>query len=181
VFDDPRAGGRPIYFSDVIVARGSNAKAFDDLGGTVWAYNDRASLSGWYCLLVQLAARGLDLDFFGGCVPSGSHLASIDAVASGMVEAAAVDSNALAQRVRADPDIGRRIRVLETWGPHPIQPVVASTRLSSSLQAGVASALLAIAPVVEIGLVGFRQVDESFYEAERERLSQASTDVPARR
>ena len=181
VFDDPRARGLPVYFADVIVGRTHKARTFDDLGGTSWAYNDRASLSGWYCMLDQLSRRGLGLDFFGDCVASGSHLASIDAVAKGTVDAAAVDSNVLAHRLRAEPAVGRRIRVLETWGPFPIQPVVGASRLPLSLHAGLAAALLTIAPVTEAGLRGFAPVDEAFYEAERERLSRASTEVPGRR
>jgi phosphonate transport system substrate-binding protein len=35
-----RYGGRPIYFSDVIVPRESPARSFDDLRGRSWAYNE---------------------------------------------------------------------------------------------------------------------------------------------
>src|SRR5262249_3171109 len=48
VFDDPRAAGAPVYFSDVIVAAGSRARTFADLRGGVWAYNDVCSLSGFH-------------------------------------------------------------------------------------------------------------------------------------
>jgi phosphonate transport system substrate-binding protein len=181
VFDDPRAGGLPVYFADVIVARAHRARTFDELGGTVWAYNDVASLSGWYCVLDQLSRRDLALDFFRDCVASGSHLASIDAVANGTVDAAAVDSNVLACRRRADPDVARRIRVLETWGPFPIQPVVAASRLPRTLHAELAGALLAMAPVTDAGLRGFAPVDEAWYEADRDRLARASTEAPGRR
>ena len=147
----------------------------------MWSYNDAASLSGWYCMLDQLSRRGLGLDFFRDCVASGSRLASIDAVANGTVDAAAIDSNVLACRRRVDPDVARRIRVLETWGPYPIQPVVAASRLPRSLHAELASALLAMAPVTDAGLRGFAPVDEALYEAERDRLARASTEAPGRR
>jgi hypothetical protein len=71
--------------------------------------------------------------------------------------------------------------VLETWGPFPIQPVVAASRLPRSLHADLATALLRIAPVADVGLRGFNPVDEAFYEAERERLSRPSTEAPGRR
>jgi ABC-type phosphate/phosphonate transport system substrate-binding protein len=181
VFDDPRAKGLPVYFADVIVGRSRGVKVFDDLRGTVWAYNDGASLSGWYCLLDQLSRRGLSLDYFHDCVASGSHLASINAVARGSVDAAAIDSNVLAHLRRAAPDRLRDIRVLETWGPFPIQPVVAASHLPRSLHADLAAALLTIEPVPRFGFRGFHVVDDAFYATERERLARTSTEFSARR
>jgi phosphonate transport system substrate-binding protein len=181
VFDDPRAGGRPVYFAEVIVSQAAETTTFDDLRETVWAYNDRTSLSGWFCLLEQLAERGLTLDFFRGLVASGSHLASIEAVAEGAVDAAAIDSNVLAWRFRADPHLTQRIRVLETWGPFPTQPVVASTRLPRELHTDLVAALRMSEPVPSVGLRGFHPVDVSFYAAERDRLARASTEFAPRR
>src|SRR5213075_1726906 len=77
-FDDPRAAGAPVYFSDVIVAAGSDARRFEDLRGRVWAYNDLCLLSGFHCLLRKLRPLGTGERFFAETRASGSHLASID-------------------------------------------------------------------------------------------------------
>src|SRR5262249_18593769 len=88
VFADARAGGRPVYFSDVIVRREAAARTFDDLRGAIWAYNDTCSLSGYLNLRRHLdKMEGLRL------IASGSHLASLKLVASGGADAAAIDSN----------------------------------------------------------------------------------------
>jgi phosphonate transport system substrate-binding protein len=62
VFADPRADGRPVYFSDVIVRSGHPARRFEQLRGGVWAYNDRLSRSGWQNMLARLAEIGHDGD-----------------------------------------------------------------------------------------------------------------------
>src|SRR5262252_2281379 len=86
VFDDARNGGRPVYFSDVIVRRDHPARDFLALRGGSWTYNDRQSLSGWFRMLERLEALGFGRDpesFFAGVEPSGSHVASIARVALG--------------------------------------------------------------------------------------------------
>jgi len=45
VFYDKRTNGKPVYFSDVIVATTSPVKTFNDLRGKTWCYNDPESLT----------------------------------------------------------------------------------------------------------------------------------------
>ena len=92
---DPRAGGRPVYFADVVVRAGSPIRTFDELCGGRWAYNDRNSKSGWFSMLERIMPLAPE-SFFGAVVPSGSHLQSLALVADGSVDAAAIDSNVLA-------------------------------------------------------------------------------------
>src|SRR5581483_11504435 len=99
-FDDPRAQGAPLYFSDVIVPAASRASCFDELAGGAWAYNDLCSLSGFHCLLRKLGGRKR---FFASLRASGSHLASIELVAQGLADGAAIDSNALRLALVRDP------------------------------------------------------------------------------
>src|SRR6266700_6630811 len=47
VVQGQRYQGWPIYFSDVVVRRESRYATFDDLQGCGWAYNERASHSGY--------------------------------------------------------------------------------------------------------------------------------------
>lgn len=154
---DPRAGGRAVYFSDVIVPA-DGAPAFADLRGRRWAYNDPCSLSGWFAL----KARVGDLDaFFGSVTQSGSHLRSIRMVAAGEVDGAAIDSTVLGWVLAADPGLRERIRVVASLGPHPIQPVVARAALGAPTVAAIGAALRTFSPggreLAAYGIAGFRE------------------------
>ncbi len=182
VFDDPRAGGRPVYYSDVVVQSDRSAARFEDLAGAVWAYNDRRSRSGWLNMLARLAEighAGAPEEFFTGLVPAGSHLRSLELVALGSADAAAIDSNTLRLVLRREPEKAARLRVLESWGPMPIQPVLAGTALPEPLRARIADALLRLGenPVArerlgEFGLSGFAPVEEATYASPSSKASE---------
>src|ERR1043165_7173925 len=89
---DARAAGRPVYFADVVVRDDSPARTFAHLSGARWSFNDRNSKSGWFSMLERIAPRAPE-EFFGEIVASGSHLQSLELVASGAADAAAIDSN----------------------------------------------------------------------------------------
>jgi ABC-type phosphate/phosphonate transport system substrate-binding protein len=169
VFDDPRNGGRPVYFSDVVVPAGHPARALEDLRGGRWVYNDRQSLSGWRRMLERLAALGLGEPeaFYRSVEPSGSHLRSIELVASGEADVSAVDSNALLLVRRRDPDLDARLRVLESWGPTPVQPLLASTALDARTRRQVLAALLDFRAeeLAEYGVLRFAPADPASYES----------------
>jgi phosphonate transport system substrate-binding protein len=143
VFDDERSQGKPVYFCDVVVRNDAPIHAFSDLEGGSWAYNDASSLSGYYSLLDKLAESGMDEGFFGKAFCSGSHLNSIEAVLSGKADAAAIDSNVLRMRFREAPALRNKLRVIESWGPYPIQPVVVSSALHPELKQRLRAAFLA--------------------------------------
>jgi phosphonate transport system substrate-binding protein len=139
VFDDERNQGKPVYFCDVVVCKDAPIHAFSELEGGSWAYNDPCSLSGYYCLLEKLTEAGVDETFFDNLFCSGSHLDSIEAVLSGKADAAAIDSNVL--RIQA-PTLREELRVIESWGPYPIQPVVVSSALDPELKKRLRAAFL---------------------------------------
>ena len=176
VFDDPRTEGRPAYFSDVIVAQGSPALRFEDLRGGTWAFNDPCSWSGYLNLLGQLRDVGV-APFFRVLRESGSHIQSVRLVSAGEVDGAAVDSNALALLLRCEPSLASRLRIIESWGPHPIQPIVASTRLPSALTDRIAASLCSMhldersaERLRSFGVVRFAPVADDDYASERVAL-----------
>jgi phosphonate transport system substrate-binding protein len=173
VFDDPRNAGRPVYFSDVVVRSDHPARTLVDLRGSAWTYNDRQSLSGWFRMLMRLEALGFGRDpgaFFSRVLASGSHVASIDLVARGDADVSAVDSNTLLLARRRVPSLGDRLRILESWGPSPVQPLVARAGLPAPLRTQIAGALLAMADSPEtarrlrdFGVLRFAPVAETVY------------------
>ena len=152
---DPRANGRPVYFADVVVRADSPIERFDQLRGRRWAYNDRNSKSGWFSMLER---AGGDTRFFAELVHAGSHLQSLDAVRRGAVDAAAIDSNVLASQPRGG------LRVIESWGPFPIQPVIVRNGIDDAVKSRIAEALLAIDGLEPFGFARFALVTAADYE-----------------
>lgn len=175
VFRDERAPGRPVYFSEVVVNRDRPISSFDRLRGRSMAYNDPCSLSGYYNLLKKLAEIGEDRSFFSRIVCSRSHLNSLKMVAAGEVDAAAIDSNVLRIALQSDPELGGRLRVIESLGPFPIQPVVFRSALRTELKDILRDALLGIDSrlhtpgLSEFGLERFVPISYEHY-AEEERV-----------
>ncbi len=160
---DLRAGGRPVYFADVVVRAGSPVRTFDDLRGGRWAYNDRNSKSGWFSMLERIAPHQPE-SYFEAAVPSGSHLQSLELVGSGAVDAAAIDSNVLALHRHLHPEL----RVLQSWGPFPIQPAIIRASLPESEKLRIAKALLTVherqaEPLARYGVRRFVFGDEAHY------------------
>jgi len=170
VFDDERNQGKPVYFCDVVVRYDTPIQTFSDLQGGSWAYNDACSLSGYYSLLDKLAESDLDESFFDNVFCSGSHLNSIEAILRGEADAAAIDSNVLRSRLREMPDLQERLRVIESWGPYPIQPVVVRSALDPALKARLRTAFLTTEDdqrtqqiLEQFGLARFVAVDQEGY------------------
>jgi phosphonate transport system substrate-binding protein len=162
-----------VYFSDVIVPAGHPSRTLADLRGGRWVYNDRQSLSGWHRMLERLAAAGLGEPetFYSRVFASGAHVRSIELVASGEADVSAVDSNALILARRRKPGLSERLRVLESWGPTPIQPLLAGAALDERTRADVLSALLSLDADVatrrglaEYGVLRFAPADPASYE-----------------
>lgn len=173
VFDDPRTDGQPVYFSEVVVRTDNAAREFVDLAGRVWGYNDECSLSGYFSALQKLNELGYDSGFFERGVRTGSHHESIEALLSDAIDGAAIDSTVLATILREQPEMRARLRVLESWGPFPIQPVVVSSRLGSPAAARIAAALLTLERDSQLSAFGFERcapIDDAAYAEERRAL-----------
>jgi phosphonate transport system substrate-binding protein len=68
-------------------------------------------------------------------VEAGFHQRAIRLVAAAKVDAAAIDSQVLAIERRDHPQLADRLRIIDTFGPSTIQPVVAASRLPERLKA----------------------------------------------
>ncbi len=129
-----RYGGRPIYYSDVIVRRDSSFRSFADLRGRSWSFNEPYSHSGYGITRYHLVRLGETNGYFGEVVEAGWHERSIRLVCAGEVDASAIDSQVLALTLRDQPELAQQLRILDTLGPSTIQPVVVARRLPASLK-----------------------------------------------
>jgi phosphonate transport system substrate-binding protein len=155
-----RYAGRPIYFSDVIVAASSRHRSFADLRGASWAYNEPFSHSGYMSVLHHLATLGEHRSYFSRMVEAGFHQDAIRMVADGRVDAAAIDSQVLDIELRDHPGLAQAVRRIGAIGPSTIQPVVVSrSRLTDVERQAITVALVAVAeepaarPVLDAALV----------------------------
>jgi phosphonate transport system substrate-binding protein len=137
-----RYQGKPIYFSDVIVRKESDYTSFDDLDGCIWAYNELTSHSGWNLVYYSLLQQGRTPGYFGRTVHSGSHLKSVQMVLDGEADATAIDSQVMDVLLQQDAELSTKLRVIDTFGPSGIPPVVAAKRLDERLKYDIQAALL---------------------------------------
>jgi phosphonate transport system substrate-binding protein len=171
-----RYGGRPVYFSDVIVRQDSPFQSFADLRGASWAYNEPNSFSGYAVLCAHLAGLGESADFSGRVVESGAHLRSLQLILEGLVDAATIDSTVLAAELAQRPRLAERIRVVEMLGPSSIPPVVVARNLPDVLKRRLREALLGMhedeegAAILAAGMVArFVPVRDADYDDIREK------------
>ena len=121
------------------------------------------------------AARGAGERFFAGWVRTGSHAASVEALLAGAVDAAALDSVALAGLARSRPDRRAALRVVATLGPFPTQPVVVAAGRAAELRRPLAAALLTLpagpgTPLAELGLAACVPVAGRAFAGQRRAL-----------
>src|SRR5262245_42223079 len=180
VFDDPRCAGRPVYFADLVVARSSRARSLADLRGAAWVYNDPCSLSGYFSVLAALEARDLGRGFFRSARAAGSHQAALRAIERGEADCAAIDSNTLLLERRRGA--ARRVRVIESLGPYPVQPVVVRAGLSKERKLATATVLLGMhatepgrSDLARCGVRRFAPIAPADYEPERALLALAGS------
>jgi phosphonate transport system substrate-binding protein len=154
-----RYGGKPIYFSDVIVRQDSPFQRFTDLRGHAWCYNEPLSHSGYGITRYHLLQLGETQGFFSQVVEAGYHETSLRWVLEGTIDGSAIDSQVLAVAMQGSPELRKGVRIIDALGPSTIQPVAVSKRLAVDLREQIRSVLLTIHedPVVKqqlaIGLV----------------------------
>ena len=142
----PLADGRQTYESLVIVPAEGPAREVADLAGKRFAYTDELSFSGRLYVLRLLRDLGEDPDrFFGSTLYTQSHDRSIAAVATGLVDGAAVHGGVYGHMLQRDPSLARRVRVVHRSSPFGAMPLVASNRLPAQLRARLRAALLHLA------------------------------------
>ncbi|MGH8959318.1 MAG: phosphate/phosphite/phosphonate ABC transporter substrate-binding protein [Acidimicrobiia bacterium] len=137
-----RYGGKPIYYSDVIVRRDSDARSFLDLRGRTWSFNEPLSQSGYGITRHHLVSIGETGGFFSEVIDAGFHEESVRMVADGRVHASAIDSQVLAIEMRDRPEVTKNIKVIDALGPSTIQPVAVSKRFDREFRDAVAKVMV---------------------------------------
>ncbi len=129
----PRFRGRPLYQSHLIVAKDALVQTWRDLEGRLFAWADPDSNSGYLYPRHLLTQAGKDPDhFFRRTFFTWGHPRSIEAVAVGLADGAAVDSYVLETLAQRQPALVDRVRVIARSPDFGFPPIVASPALPES-------------------------------------------------
>lgn len=143
-YTDVPGGQGPLYRS-ALVARGGGAVPPPDRAGAVlpalsgrFAYNERGSLSGW---LAVVADGGDPAGWSAGLVETGSHRASVQAVAQGRADLAAIDCRSWALALAHEPAAAGLV-VVGWTAARPGLPYVTAKSTKPGLTLALRAALL---------------------------------------
>jgi ABC-type phosphate/phosphonate transport system substrate-binding protein len=100
------------YRSRIVVRRDDPAEALSALRGRRAALNDRQSNSGMNLFRAAVAPLADGAPFFAAVVETGSHAASMQAVADGAADVAAIDTVSFAHQQRHAPATTARLRTI---------------------------------------------------------------------
>ncbi len=186
-YDAPGCNGA-WYRSFLVVRADSRAEALQDLFGGVAAINDTASQSGCNALRAALAkaVEPAGPPPFARTVETGSHLASLQSVASGIADICAVDCVTHALLHRHAPQGLAGTRVLGETPPAPGLPYVTSRDMSREQCERLAEGLFAalanpsLRPVREaLTITGAERLTQADYAVILAMEAEALTAVPA--
>lgn len=132
-------GCTPGHYCSVLVVNAQDDRAqLSDFSDDIFAYNEAGSQSGWAAPATHAATLG---QRFARFLATGSHRASLRAVADGRAAMAAIDAVTWELALRHDPACAR-LRVLDRTAPTPGLPYITARGADPApLAAAVATAI----------------------------------------
>jgi ABC-type phosphate/phosphonate transport system substrate-binding protein len=156
----------------VIVRTSDSADALSDLKGRCCAVNRPMSDIGMNLLRAEVSILASGPAFFGKVVQTGSHVASIKAIAGGKADVASVDAVTLALLQRLRPSLAKTVRVLSWTVRSPGLPLITSRRQADQTRIALGDALaeVAVDPALqdvreELMLCGFTTLPLTHYKS----------------
>lgn len=141
----PVCHGEKVYYSYFIASAKSGIGSFDDFRGKTFVFTDPLSNSGYMVPTYYLALRGESPEsYFGKTFFTNSHDNSIQAVADGLADGAAVDSLIYEFMKVRQPELTENTVVVEKSDPYGIPPVVAPPSASPEMMEQLMNIFLTI-------------------------------------
>jgi phosphonate transport system substrate-binding protein len=139
----PVINGKTSYNSLVIVNEKSSIEKFSQLRGKVFAFTDPLSFTGRLYPLYVLHQMGvIPVEFFHKSFYTSSHEKSIESVAYGLAEGAAVDSLIFYDMERMEHPAVTMVRIIKVSPPYGIPPIVVSPLVKKPTKQIILTALL---------------------------------------
>ncbi|MCF7990949.1 MAG: PhnD/SsuA/transferrin family substrate-binding protein [Thiohalocapsa sp.] len=167
----PRWRGQPLYRSEIIVPVDSAAAGLSDLRDGLFAWSDPDSNSGWLYPRFKLRSSGQDPDrFFRRTIFTWGHARSVQAVAEGLTDGAAVDSYVRETLLLHEPRLAAAVRVVERSPLFGFPPIVGGPSLAADRLQRVREVLLGQdadaegrALLADLNLDGFAEASSALY------------------
>ena len=141
---------------------------------------DRLSTSGWLYPASTLKREGIDPEtFFSQHVITGSHDRSVEAVASGHVDGAAVESLVYDRMTADQPELAERVRIIAKSEPFGMPLMVVPNGLNPGLKGELRDALTQMhlsengrKVLAHMGIDRFAPPDPQAYDSVRELMDE---------
>lgn len=151
-----RYGGRPVYFTDIVVRTDSRFESLEDTFGGIVGYTLADSMSGGVALRYHLApyraARGARL--YRGAVGNLIHARGvIEALVEGRIDVGPLDSYYHDLLRRNEPELAQKVRIVDSTQATPIPPLVATAALTGDELARLRAALREAMHKSELSLI----------------------------
>jgi ABC-type phosphate/phosphonate transport system substrate-binding protein len=140
VYDVPFCAGST-HCGLIVVPANAKSVGLEDLRGVRFAVNAADSNTGMNLARRRFATLARAGRFFGSILLTGSHAASLQAVARGEAGAASIDNVTFALLAEHRPDAVRDVRVIVATAPSPTPPFVTPAPSSNGLRALLFDAL----------------------------------------
>lgn len=139
----PVVNGRTTYNSYIIVNSKSKIQTFEQLKGKVFAFTDPLSLSGRIYPAYLLETMNMTPEkFFRKTFYTSSHEKSVESVAYGLADGAAVDSLIFEDMKRMNVPATAMVNIIQISPPYGIPPIVAAPGADKSIKQIILSSLL---------------------------------------
>lgn len=159
------------HCSFLVARAGDPRRTLPGFRGATAAVNSDDSNSGMNLFRAAIAPLARGAPFFGAVVATGSHIASLKAVAERRADLAAIDCVSFALIARAQPELCEQAAIVAESLRAPCLPFIASRALPEKTRDAVREALFAAladpalaGPLAAIGLRGARAAAEADYE-----------------
>jgi phosphonate transport system substrate-binding protein len=174
----PLYQGEPLYQTYVIVNEASEARSFDDTRGTVHAFSDPDSTSGYLVTRYLLAIRHTTpADFFRDFFFTYGHRNVVRAVAAGLAQSGSIDGYVWDAMSEREPLLARKTRVIYRSERLGFPPIVGLEATRDTVLAKALSAAFIAMPSDPLGrqilailkLDGFTHATPDLYHATMEK------------
>ena len=156
-------------------------RSLGEFRGAVAALNAHDSNTGMNFFRATIAPVAAHAEFFSSIAATGSHEASVSAVAEGRADLASIDCISFALLKHGNPKLIERVTVLAETSPSPSLPFIASASLDRSTIEAVRLALFAVLADPDLasaretlGLKGVRAATPADYDRVTEIAREAA-------
>ncbi len=180
-------GGRPVYWTDIVVRADATQQSLADTFGGVAGYTLSDSLSGGVAFALHVAARHPQgLRAYRSTVGQLIHARGvIQALCDGRIDVGPLDSYYHALLARHEPALAAQVRVIDRTAHRPIPPLVATAPLDGETLARLRAALHAVAAdaayretMASLLLAGFAHPVAADYEPLASLATAAAPEFP---